>query len=352
MPLTASQCTAAWVLNLSLGQDNSAELPAPDWTDVLSAATRERCAALAWHRNGARIRGEAPAVVVAEWRAMAVLSALRAELQAAALHEVVDCFAERGVRASAMKGLPLAQRLYGDPSVRMTADVDLYVAAADRRAAAESLGILGWTLCDGHAPFEEIFQRADRRGLLHLEIHTRLSSPIVDYLRPAIGEPVPVLVGGRAVPTFAGVSEPAYLALHCAGHWMPALLWFIDFATLWSSMSPSEQAASREVAAGAGLQRYLAWALERASALPAAAGGVASALGVLGIRADGRHDEHPFRRHLRCAVSVRGVVALLFAAVVPPDLRNSPRRLLKRWLARLSAPRLGIGGRFRRYISA
>ena len=345
--LTLPQATTAWVLGLALGVDSLDELPSPDWGEVLAEANRERCAVLAWYRSGSRIRRDAPAGVTLAWRLLAVQASERARVQSAALQAISHTLSDRGVRSVAMKGLPLAHRLYGEISARMTADIDLFVPAPDRETAAKSMAALGWTRLGGEAPFEEVFERDDHEHRLHVEIHTGLTSPIVNHLNPGDPESAELALPGGTVRAHAGPLVPAYLALHCAGHWMPPLLWYVDFATLWGKLTPAERTDARHAATEAGLVRYLDWAIGRAEQAAKASRGDRGALIELGIHGGTRHDEHPFVRHLRLAPGVTATIALLAAAIAPPDLRSSPRRLARRWFERLRSPRLRLIGRLR-----
>ncbi len=99
---------------------------------------------------------------------------LRFERLDAAL-EVLDSV---GIRAMALKGVPLALEHYPDPSLRPMTDVDLLVAAEDAAHAVVALERAGWTrewtiVPDFVARTSEVpFLSPDGRGIL--DLHWRL----------------------------------------------------------------------------------------------------------------------------------------------------------------------------------
>jgi hypothetical protein len=143
-----------------------------------------------------------------------------------------------------------------------------------------------------------------------------------------------VIVAGRAVPALAGPLLPPYLAAHLARHRIPALLWFLDLATLWESLTEAERAESRAVARRAGLARYLDWGLGRVVALRDAASGDQSALRRLGMRGYERRGVHPVFRDLALAPDALSACLAAGGWLFPRPLRASPGQLARRWLLR------------------
>jgi hypothetical protein len=70
---------------------------------------------------------------------MIKVGAHRALMQAGLTHNLLRSLEAAGVRAVSLKGPLLAQRIYGDPAVRPSGDIDLWVAPAD---FARALGVL------------------------------------------------------------------------------------------------------------------------------------------------------------------------------------------------------------------
>jgi Uncharacterised nucleotidyltransferase len=247
------------LLRLALGEPPST--PVADWRALYLLGERERLLGVVWQRSAQIIRAAAPQGISLEWQRQAVLLGLNVERQLELAAECVDGLMEAGVHVVVLKGAPLGQRLYGDYTVRPTIDVDLYVPASQRSAAARVLGGLGWRHTSGVAPEEEGFQRTIGHRLFRLEVH---STALDDALLHRIAFPVEhaiANVGGHAIPAHTGRYLPAYLATHLAKHNEKPILWALDFHALWSALPPAERDAARHAAREVGLARYLDWAI-------------------------------------------------------------------------------------------
>ena len=262
------------VLALALGHPNY--VVSGSWQSVLRLAQRERCVALAWKRSGSVIRQNAPSQVVAEWRAAAISALDLAEFWESLLSKALSALRDVGVDAVVLKGLPLSQRLYGDASVRMCADLDLFVPMFQRTRAHEALTAAGWRHLRGEAPQEGLYRMTVSEREASLEVHSSLlDDDLVSHLR--FREPASRLVplGTIDVPAHDDDQLAAYLASHLAKHATPPLLWFVDFATLWQSLTAEERATSRLAARSAHAHRYLDWATHQTRHLIAATSGPA-----------------------------------------------------------------------------
>jgi hypothetical protein len=62
----------------------------------------------------------------------------------ARLHAIADIFAERGISWLSLKGTPQAARLYGDPSLRPSSDIDILVSPRDFVRAVTALAENGY----------------------------------------------------------------------------------------------------------------------------------------------------------------------------------------------------------------
>src|SRR5207237_10110199 len=102
------------------------------------------------------------------------------------------------------KGFPLAQRLYGDFTVRPVLDADLYVPAEQRDIAAGVLGEIGWRCTSGIAPEEERFERSVDTQTFVLEVHSSaLDDPLLDHIQFPV-EQRRIWVGGSDSPCHSG----------------------------------------------------------------------------------------------------------------------------------------------------
>lgn len=308
----AALSTAA--LRLAVG-DGAAATEVRDWGALFALARRERLAALGWARSGAAIRAAADDATVALWRSLWAGAVRRSERLLAACGEVSAVLASRGVPVVLLKGVPLADRLYGDVSVRCSDDVDCFVGRADRASAGRALRAAGWTSVLGGEPDDETYESPD--GEVRLEVHSTLVGDRLDHL--PVGAPASERrrVGSSEVDVHGGPLVPAYLAAHMATHFAPPLLWWLDLYSYWSSLSAEERSEARGAAARAGLGGYLRWGLRGARAVEAALGGDARALRAVGVREAGRRDVHQIWRHLRLAPSVGAAKAVAINWVRP-----------------------------------
>ena len=335
-------------LRLAFGRPRPEDARA-DWSLVFDAASRELLAPLAWNRSGVFIRRHADVGLTSMWRRAAIAAHIRGGRQLELVRDASTALDAVGVDTVVLKGLPLGHRLYGDPFVRCTSDIDLYVPAGQRPRAAATLYRLGWRSVDGGAPWHETWSAIHGDAEYHLELlswlvsdhltHTRVPSPL--WARED--------VAGVELPVHTGDFVAPYLAAHLATHQLPPLLWLVDFATLWSTMSESARDCAEDAADNAGLGRYLAWAVNRGTLIERVAGGDREALGALGVDGRRRRDRHSIWRHLALASSTSDRVRLLAAFVAPRRVRGNLRSLAMYTVARLRTRFGTLGGASRAY---
>lgn len=322
-----------------------------DWPLVFDAASRELLAPLVWHRSRHFIRRHADTGIVAAWRRVAIAAHIRGGHQLELARDVTMALDAVGVDVVVLKGLPLGLRLYGDPFVRCMSDVDLYVPSAQRGRAAATLRRLGWRSVDGLAPWHETWSSSAGESEYHLELHSSLVSDHLAHLRV----PAPLSgresVAGVELPVHTGDFVAPYLAAHLATHQLPPLLWLVDFATVWATMSDAARRRASDAARAAGLGQYVAWAAGRGRLIERVARGDWDALGALGIDARGRRDTHSIWRHVTLAASNLDRARLLGAFVVPRRVRGNVRALATYTLARLRRRLGALGGASRAYAS-
>lgn len=318
------------------------------WTLVFDVARRERLTPLAWIRSASAIRAAAPVAVITAWRNEALSAVSLAEFWSRLTTEAVEALHRAGVEAVVLKGLPLSHRLYGDISARPCSDLDLHVPISQRSAAHQALVNAGWGWRIGLAPREGAYT-IDREGRTAiLEVHsTLLDDGLVSHLHfGAAGARSTGSEEDSAVVAHFDDQLPAFLASHLAKHAMPPLLWFVDFAELWRSLTPEEQRRSWVRAHAARAHRYLAWAIRRATDMLAAAAGDSKALQRLGFRDSRRADFHNAMRV--AALAATPIDALRVAAnwLVPVEARANWKSLVAHFRSRLRKPlRRALGTR-------
>ena len=278
-----------------------------------------------------------------------------------------------------LKGLPLAQRLYGDPFVREAADIDLLVApesfAKSREAALAAGFVPAMSFAETPARIrwaqrvrkEETFVRDDIR----LELHRRLlgnshyfDAPFAEFHERRSW----VEIGGERYPTLPPDEELVYLMCHGAGHGWMQLKWLCDVALCLKGTDDAELARIAARCRRAGIGAVWSSALAACRAL-----GVESTSPSAGT-VDGRRGEAvarmlpevwrtgrwpPLWRKVALRVALKP--NLRFAAhelarlmVVPEDWRrvNLPDRLfflyffLRPWFHAVDA----LAGRWRRWV--
>jgi hypothetical protein len=309
-----------------------------DWSALLRFATEERCAPLAWHRSGAEIRRLSSPAVAAQWRAAAVASAAYGARQLRVLVSTVRALADAATAPVILKGQPLAQRLYGIASLRGSADLDVFVAPACRLAAERALRDGGWMAIEGAAPWTQTLVLREDGSEHFLELH----SSLLDVNLRHLGVPAPgaqtMSVDGIDLPAHRDAILPAYLASHAAKHMPIALLYHVDFLTLWTSLTRRERDEATEAAERAGLSGYLRWAIRCAGSVTLAADGDRTALARLGIGANGRRVYHTVFRDIALAQTPLDAGRAVGAWLWPPHLRHGIAPLARRWAARLRKP--------------
>lgn len=330
------------LLQLALAAPLTAE--AVDWPAVHALAQRERLLGVAWKASSELIKRSAPPDVVTRWQREAVLLGVNVRQQLELLAECIEGLADRGVSAVVLKGAPLAQRLYGDFTVRPTLDIDLYVPAGQRGRAALTLRELGWRHTAGAAPEEQSFERLLGRRSFRLEVHSSaLDDPLLEHVRFPV-ESRPCLVEDHVLPAHDGRFVPGYLAAHLAKHNEQPLLWAVDFAVLWSGLEVAARNLATDAAAACGLGQHLRWAVELAQEIKtsvASEHGAERSLVGLTSRLSPVGDSGRVLRLVSLSDSPRDRVSVVAGRIWPAawrqDWRDVPRyfgRRATRWLYR------------------
>ncbi len=185
------------------------------------------------------------------------LALQRAARQLSSLRRLALSLREHEMPFLVLKGLPLAQRLYGDPFVREAADIDLLVAPESFAKSREAVLAAGFrpAMSFDETPVrirwaqrvrkEETFVRDDIR----LELHRRLlGNP--HYFDAPFAESHErrawVAIGRDRYPTLPPGEELVYLMCHGAGHGWMQLKWLCDVALC---LKGSDQAELARIAA-------------------------------------------------------------------------------------------------------
>jgi hypothetical protein len=342
-PLTPAKDAVRVALALALGRE--VERPARvDWPRARAAARAERLEVLAWARGGEQIRRYAPREVVGAWRAACVAVAELADRQLAALRAIAGVAVDEGEIPLVLKGLPLADRLYGDPSVRVCNDIDLFVPIARREAVHATLAGLGWHRWYGNAPFDASYRLATHESSLFLEVHSFLTGEALTHCPIAPDQERLWSHDGVTVRTLDEPVLPVYLAANLVKHGTPPLISYLDLAMVWQGLEASDREAALRLAAQSRLRRCLEWALSGAAAISDAAAGDSAAFRDLGFDGDRRTSMHAYMRLMGLVDRPADAARILGTWVWPRSLRRSPEAMVPFWGRRL---RRSFAGRFK-----
>jgi hypothetical protein len=168
---------------------------------------------------------------------------------AAELARVLRLLGETGIRVLPLKGVTLAETLYGDPAMRVCSDLDILVPAGDVLRARRLLLAQGYT-----SPFTEDFfinhqfhtsadcsllaQKGDLSYLL--ELHWTLlhhSSKDAEAMQDLWSQARPKDFFGVQAYGLTPEWEFLYLAIHAAYHRWQTLKWVADIHDLCVSAS-------------------------------------------------------------------------------------------------------------------
>lgn len=226
-----------------------------DWSDVIARVDRSLHDSLALRRRAREMEHDAHLAMLAR---------------------IDEALGRASLRAVALKGPLLAQRIYSRPAARGATDIDLLVREVDLEAVVAATTALGYSPEGGpHAAF---FRREHHHiTLVHphalpLELHFHAIRAFGGVIRsePLIERSVP---HGQleAVRVLGPEDELVYLTLHAAWHRFGRIAWLHDLALLVAKMTDDQLAEAARRARELGFGRVLAFAatlLADASTLP------------------------------------------------------------------------------------
>ena len=220
-----------------------------DWTKVITLAGQHGLLPLLYwhltpyHKQRSASTGAIPSAVLTQLTQHYHGNNLHCIKLARALGKLVQDFADHKLPVLALKGITLAQAVYGNPALRDAGDLDLLVDPADALRAMDLLESLGYQAHQS-APLTPNQQKAwvrfkSERHYHHpqhgieLDLHWRLVDPqsglTLDFA-DLWARRSTVLLYERPVATLGPEDGLLYLALHGAKHGWIALKWLCDLA--------------------------------------------------------------------------------------------------------------------------
>ncbi len=244
-------------LRLGVGTgDPEADLEAlsqvEDWNAVAALSRRHRVASLLLRGMQTRTAELASNAGIELLKRIREPTVRQGMAQIAALRRVTELLAVAGIPCLVIKGLPLAQSLYGHPLVRSARDIDLLVSPPAFLAAERVLLQNGWRRVEPsfretparnrwYGRFRHEHLLVGKGGLL--ELHRRLSNNPSHFDVPfesLLAASREVEIGGFSLRTLGQEDELVYLMCHGASHYWHRLMWLCDVAVILAAM-PQER---------------------------------------------------------------------------------------------------------------
>ncbi len=250
--------------------DSLARPPPEDAESFVRAAARHGLAGFAQHA-AERAGWTLPEPAREALRRESLSSAARAVRVHTLLLRSVDALASVGVVPVVLKGTPLARRLYPEPFLRATTDVDLLVAAGQVEQASRALEGLGLQQAaerpghGGEHTHHREFQGT--AGLVELHFRALVGYGLALEAEPLLAHAEEAELEGRRVRYLLAEEELVYLSLHASNHLLQRLSWLLDLKLLLLAKPELQWARVLDVARATAFS-HLAWyALEAAQRL-------------------------------------------------------------------------------------
>ncbi|MGE0876530.1 MAG: nucleotidyltransferase family protein [Burkholderiales bacterium] len=224
MSVHAPDGPARQLLGALRGGTGAPQAGPADWGAIAALACEHGVAPLL-HRGLERAGGLArlPEAARAALAAARRDTAARNLLHYAEFRRIADAMAARALPLMALKGLHLAELVYGDISLRPMADVDFLVPEARVDEAAGVLRALGYGEGDAPVASAQVLESTCALGFtreangVYVELHWKLSEPADGFAAPMreIWQAAqPCTLGGA--PSLA--MSPEFLLLHVGAH--------------------------------------------------------------------------------------------------------------------------------------
>lgn len=156
--------------------------------------------------------------------------------------QAINALEEAGIDYSPVKGISLAQRLYGDPLARQSNDIDLLVHPRDRDKALDlfttKLGCrIDKNIDDTEHHHDSLFRPAGQTEV-HIELHSGFNLGARRGLPEEWWEGrVALQLGNRTVRIFRDDHLLVFLSIHAAVHGFQSWGWLLDIANLLRQMT-------------------------------------------------------------------------------------------------------------------
>lgn len=241
-------------------------MPSTDALPSLIASARRHGLAAFVEHAADRAGWELPPAERMALRRESLASAARGLRVKMLLLRALDALAAEGIVPVLLKGYGLALRLYPDPLLRATTDVDLLVAREEVEAASRALSGLGLARLPEKGAHADAHHRefTGAEGLVELHFRALAGYGLALEADALLARAEEAGLEGRRLRYLRPEDELVYLSLHASNHLLQRLAWLFDLKLLVLAHPALDWARVVEVARGTAFP-HLAWyALEAA----------------------------------------------------------------------------------------
>jgi Uncharacterised nucleotidyltransferase/Transglutaminase-like superfamily len=250
-----------------------------DWSLFLSLCSHHRVVPLVYRALSAA-SAEVPASTIAALKAGATENALSVMRYLAHTRRLCDLLQQAGVPVRVLKGVPLSQRVYADPSVRDVGDIDLLIAAGMEETADNVLLAEGFRRSDPAAPLTPRRRRSWRKhgktytyrsdcNDFEIDLHWRLfrNPHMPGNALAESGADEQVGLGEISLAVLPLDRTFLYLCVHGALDGWFRFKSLVDIAAIWHSFPDEQRIALADQARECGILPEMAAALKLAQEL-------------------------------------------------------------------------------------
>ena len=224
-----------------------------DWSHVLERAYTHGVYPLVYSNLRELGFPGVPEAIRTELKRAYLVNAIRSQLLSQELGRLLSQLSDARIPVIPVKGVSLAESLYGDPASRVSTDIDLFVPPAQLDDAIEIIRDAGYPDVFDDSFFRELDLRYGRHYSFRrdyigcstvIELHWRLvqhSSYDQGAVADLFAEAQPARCFGVPAHRLSPEWEFLYLAIHAADHGWKGLKWLVDIHQLSIDSPPDWQ---------------------------------------------------------------------------------------------------------------
>ncbi len=222
------------LLDILRGQAFDRAIDQAEWEVVFALAEEE--SVLPWVAASLRARqGDLPPAILSRLETIERDAALAAFYWSSELKGVLRAFGQSSLCVVLLKGPSLAERLYGERSLRVSRDLDLLVSRADLPRAESILAAIGFVA----APYPDDYHRAWYRGTTTVELHHDVENPLAfDFdVASALRQAHSSVFQGQPCRLLVPEDELVFLCVHAVRHRFERLSLIVDLQLAFEKLA-------------------------------------------------------------------------------------------------------------------